>query len=129
MVMKESQEGYKQPTESRDSVLMSKVEAFFHKIDIKTGKNGIKMEYANRNISTLLGKTSETDTSADTYFDKLPESEDGEDAAEILFNSLKISAEENHKLKRGTVVLEDIVKSPHMMKQRKTKQVSVKLIL
>ena len=71
MVMKESQEGYKQPTDSRDSALMSKVEAFFHEIDIKNlDEMVLKMKNANMNISALLGKTSETDTSADMYFDK-----------------------------------------------------------
>ena len=37
MFVNESQEGYKQPTDSGDSALMLKVEAFFPQIDIKTG--------------------------------------------------------------------------------------------
>ena len=69
---------------------MSKVEAFFHEIDVKNWDEMVLiMKNANMNISALLSKTSETDTSADTYFDKLAVTKDDEDAAEILLNSLK----------------------------------------
>ena len=96
------------------------------------------------NISALFGKTVETVTSADTYFDELPVSKDGNRNA---FNSLKISAEEKNKIKTGTVVLEDNVQSPYKGEssesetktsketdtsdetEKKPKQVSVKLIL
>ena len=64
---------------------MSKVETFFHEISIKNWDEIVlKMKNANMNISTLLGETSETDTSADTNFDELPLSKDVEDAAEMF---------------------------------------------